>query len=644
MFNELSYSKTRTVFSLNAPIDADKVLVRIYSSAQAPLPEQTLQLAWVGTDSWVGSIQGDLLGKFYTFEVYPCGSHGKGLGECPGTFAKAVSVNGQRAAIIDMDCTNPDGWLQDKRPAISTPSDLVIYELHHRDFSIHPDSGYTHKGKYLALTEPKALFYLSTLGVNAVQLQPSFDFATVDESHPERAQYNWGYDPQNYNVPEGSYATNAHQPEVRIREFKQMVMALHKVGIRVILDVVYNHCYSIADSNFQRTYPDYYFRAINHNGQSTNEESSNNECSNAQLSNRKWSNASGCGNETASERLLMRQFMITSVRYWATEYHIDGFRFDLMGIHDAETMKQIRKALDQIAPSITIHGEPWCADHCALDHSLQANKEAIATMPGIGAFGNEMRDAILNTWLAGKAEGVESIKLGIVGGIEHPEVDMQKASYLHRAWTAQPTQHISYVSCHDDRCLADHLRAACPIIKQQTLLRLNMLAQTPVLLSQGVPFLYAGEEVLRSKQGISNAYKSPDKINRIDWNGLMRHPELFLYYRGLIQLRREHPAFRMGYATQVRRHLHFLPATGSVIAFGIDGTAVGDSWPAIYVVLNPNKRTRKISVPTGYYTVVCKNGRINLDGLSSHRGGNVCIGGQQALIFHTTKEKVQKKQ
>ena len=634
MSGELSYSKQRTVFSLNAPIDADKVLVRIYSSAHASLPEQTLPLAWVGTDCWVGSVQGDLLGKFYTFEVYPCGSQGEGLGECPGTFAKAVSVNGQRAAIIDMASTNPDGWQQDKRPAISSPSDLVIYELHHRDFSIHPDSGYIHKGKYLALTEPKALFYLNTLGVNAVQLQPSFDFATVDESHPEWAQYNWGYDPQNYNVPEGSYATNAHQPEVRIREFKQMVLALHKAGIRVILDVVYNHCYSIDESNFQRTYPNYYFRTVNDNGQRTNEESSN--C--------KWSNGSGCGNETASERLLMRQFMIESVRYWATEYHIDGFRFDLMGIHDAETMKQIRKTLDQIDPSITLHGEPWSADSCALDYSLLANKEAITTMPGIGAFGNEMRDAILNTWLTGKAEDVESIKLGIVGGIEHPEVDMQKASYLHRAWAQQPTQHTSYVTCHDDLCLADRLRTSFPNIQQQALLRLDMLAQTPVLLSQGVPFLYAGEEVLRSKQGISNAYNSPDEINRIDWNGLMRHPELFLYYRGLIQLRREHPAFRMGYATQVRRHLHFLPATGCVIAFWIDGTAVGDSWSTIYVVLNPNKRTRKISVPTGYYTVVCKNGRINLDGLSSHRGGNVCIGGQQALIFHSTEEKVQKKQ
>ncbi|MBQ9641762.1 MAG: type I pullulanase [Bacteroidaceae bacterium] len=618
MNNELDYSKQRTVFSLNAPTDADAVCVRIYSCMEASEPERTVWLAWVSTDSWVGSVEGDLLGKFYTFEVFPRGCGGHGLGECPGVFARAVGVNGRRAAIIDMAGTNPAGWAEDVRPVVGSPSDLVVYELHHRDFSVHPSGGYEHRGKYLALTEPKALFYLKSLGVGAVELLPSFDFATVDEAHPEWPQYNWGYDPQNYNVPEGSYSTDARRPDVRIREFKQMVMALHGAGIRVILDVVYNHCYSVADSNFQRTYPDGYFRRT----------------SDGQLSN-----GSGCGNETASEQWLMRRFMVESVCWWATEYHVDGFRFDLMGLHDVETMNSIRKALDAIDPSITMHGEPWTAGPAALDSGLSANKEHICQMPSIGAFGNELRDALLGdhpaaTWLAGSADAAERVKFGIVGGIRHPQVDAQRASYCGEPWAVQPSQHVSYVSCHDGLCLADHLRAAFPRLNQQRLVRLNKLAQTCVLLSQGVPFLYAGEEVFRSKQGNRNSYNAPDEVNQIDWTGLQRWPDLFLYYRGLIQLRREHRAFRMGSAEAVRRHLRFLPAPSGVVAFHLDGEAVGDAWHDIYVVLNPCRYTKKVTLPPARYTVVCKDGKVNLQGMATHRGGILRVAPQQAVVLY----------
>ncbi|MBQ9363670.1 MAG: type I pullulanase [Bacteroidaceae bacterium] len=618
MFNELEYSRQRTVFSLNAPTDADAVCVRIYSYADAPQPEHTVELAWVSDDHWVGSIQGDMLGKFYTFEVTFAG---RNWGETPGVFAKAVSVNGQRAAIIDLAATNPVGWEEDKRPAIS---DLIVYELHYRDFSVHPLSGYIHKGKYLALTEPKALFYLNSLGINAVQLQPSFDFATVDEAHPEWPQYNWGYDPQNYNVPEGSYSTDSRQPDVRIREFKQMVMALHQAGIRVIMDVVYNHCYSIDDSPFQRTFPDYYFRQA-HNPSS--------------IVHRTYSNGSGCGNETASERPLMRQFMIESVCYWAREYHIDGFRFDLMGVHDTETMNLIRKALDRIDPTITMYGEPWSADTCALDGRLLANKEAIRQMPRIGAFGNELCDAILGenpaeSWLAGHAESAESVKFGMVGGISHPQIDMQQVNYCDTPWALQPTQHISYVSCHDGRCLFDRLRVAFPRAGMQTLLRLGKLAQTPVLLGQGVPFLYAGEEVFRTKQGESNSYRLPDRVNQIDWTGLQRYSDLFLYYRGLIHLRREHKAFRMGCAEKVCQYLHFLPSPAGVIAIYLNGEAVGDSWHHIYVLLNPHKKSVQVKLPNARYTVVCKDGKINPLGLSTHRGSVIRVGGQEAVVLY----------
>lgn len=545
------------------------------------------------------------------------------MGETPGIFATAVGVNGRRCAIIDMDSTNPEGWSEDRRPIIDSPSDMVVYELHYRDFSAHPQSGYNYKGKYLALTEPKALYYLTALGVRAVQLMPSFDFATIDEEHTDWSEYNWGYDPLNYNVPEGSYATDVHDPTTRIREFKQMVMSLHNAGIRVIMDVVYNHCYTIDGSNFQRTYPDYYFRKwSNEQGESG------------------YSNGSGCGNETASERPLMRQFMIASVTYWAREYHIDGFRFDLMGVHDVETMQLIRKALDDIDPSITMYGEGWSGGQCALDPALLATKEKMKDMPGIGAFGNEMRDAIRGPfdndtkagWLSG-ADGLEeSVKFGIVGGIQHPDVDMEKVNYTDEPWALEPWQHVSYVSCHDDMCLFDRLSNSFPKADAKTIQRLAMLALTPVLLSQGVPLLFVGEEVLRSKQGVRNSYKSPDVINQIDWGNLMVHSEYFLYIRELIHIRRDHKAFRMGSAELVRSHLHFLHSTNNLLAFMIDGEAVEDSWQTIYVVMNPTGKRQEIFLPHGRYKVVCRNGKINVNGLSYTRGGRLLIGKQQAMI------------
>ena len=329
--NEMTYSPRETVFKLHAPTNAKRVLVKIYAEGQGGQPLQTLRMKPAGKDRWSVTAKGDLKGRFYTFDILAFNR-----GETPGIFAKAVGVNGRRAAIVDLDETNPEGWNADKRPPLASPADLVIYELHHRDFSIHPSSGIKNKGKFLALTEEKAINHLRQLGINAVHILPSFDYASVDETRLDKPQYNWGYDPLNYNVPEGSYSTDPYRPEVRIREFKQMVQALHKAGIRVILDVVYNHTYDLSGSAFQRTWPDYFYR---------------------KRADGTYSDGSGCGNETASEQPLMRQFMIESMKHWVKEYHIDGFRVDLMGIHDIETMNLIQAEMQKIDPSIYIYGE-----------------------------------------------------------------------------------------------------------------------------------------------------------------------------------------------------------------------------------------------------------------------------------------------
>lgn len=626
LFNEMEYSPEKTVFNLNAPSKAKSVVVRIYDSAVITKPSQVVTLKKSGTDRWSATVDGDLMGKFYTFDM--------GKGECPGTFAKAVGVNGKRAAIINLDSTNPEGWTNDVRPAISSPSDLVVYEMHHRDFSIHPSSQSKYPGKFLALTEPKNVHYLKTLGVNAVQILPSYDYATVDEARPDIPQYNWGYDPLNYNTPEGSYSTDATKPDVRIREFKQMVQAMHNAGIRVILDVVYNHCMSIDGSNFQLTYPDYYYRMVK-KGKGTS--------GSIGSKGGKYSDGSGCGNETASEKPLMRQFMIESVKYWINEYHIDGFRFDLMGIHDIETMNIIREEVNKIDPSITIYGEGWSAGACAIDHDRLAMKAVTYKMPGIGAFSDDMRDAIRGpfsddtkpAFLAALPGHEESIKFGLAGAIQHPQIDMTKVNYSKEPWTAQPSQHVSYVSCHDDMSLVDRIRASFPGIGTDELKRLDKLAQTFVLTSQGVPFLWAGEEVMRDKKGVHNSYNSPDSINQIDWNNFKLYPDVFFYYKGLIEMRNAHKAFRMGDADLVRKNLSFISAPDCVVAFRLNGKAVGDSWDDIVCIMNSNKTPQTVPVPAGTYTVVCRDGMVNVGGLDRLRvGGTVTVGPQQALIIY----------
>ena len=605
-FNEMEYTPHQTTFQLFASPTAKSVKVRIYKDGLGGKPMKTVGMKREG-DVWTATVKGDLMGRFYTFDT--------GYGETPGVFAKAVGVNGKRGAIIDEEKTFPDDWCCDQHPIIKSPADLVVYEMHHRDFSIaRKDAKFP--GKFLALTEPWAIEHLTELGVNAVHILPSYDYGSVDETKLDQPQYNWGYDPVNYNVPEGSYSTDPYDPVCRIREFKQMVQALHKAGIAVILDVVYNHTYDIDHSNFQRTYPDYYYRV--------------------------GSNGSGCGNETASEKPMMRKFMIESVKYWYNEFRIDGFRFDLMGCHDIETMNLIRQELNKLDPSIIIYGEGWSAGPCALPNEQLGMKANILKMPGIAAFSDEIRDALRGPfdddkkggWLAGVPDQEESLKFGIVGAISHPQVDMTKVNYSKAPWAAEPTQMMSYVSCHDDMCLVDRLRASIPGITEEELIRLDLLAQTAVFTSQGTPFMLSGEELLRTKQGVHNSFESPDAINQLDWANKERYPQVFKYYKDLIALRHNHPAFRLGDAHLVRKHLEFLKTPDGVVAFRLKDYAGRDDWRNIIVILNANRETATISIPKGMYTVVCKDGEINEQSTNKIFGRRTTVSPQSALILH----------
>ncbi len=620
-FQEVSYSPEKTQFALFAPNDAKKVVVRIYESGLGGKAVKTVKMSRTANEQWTATVKGDLMGKFYTFDM--------GNGECPGVFAKAVGVNGKRGAIIDRTKTNPERWCSDKRPIVKSPADLVVYEMHHRDFSIAREDA-KYPGKFLALTEPWAIDHLKTLGVNAIHILPSYDYGSVDETRLNEPQYNWGYDPVNYNVPEGGYSTDPYNPEVRIREFKQMVQALHQAGISVILDVVYNHTYDIEHSNFHRTYPDYYYRFT---------------------ADKKYSNGSGCGNETASDQPMMRKFMIESVKYWINEYHIDGFRFDLMGCHDIETMNEIRKAVDEIDPTIFIYGEGWSAGACAIPNERLGMKANIPQMPGIAAFSDEIRDALRGPFDDDSKTGwigtgtrilksselavmKESLKFGIAGAIAHPQVDMTKVNYSKEPWALEPTQMMSYVSCHDDMCLVDRLKASLPGISEAELIRLDLLAQTTVFTSQGVPFMLSGEELLRTKLGVHNSFESPDSINHLDWGNKTKYPQVFDYYKNLIALRKHHPAFRLGNADLVRKHLEFLDTPEKVVAYRLKNYAGRDDWRDIIVILNANKTAMEVSIPDGRYTIVCQNGVINEQGMGETTGCKASVGPQSALIIH----------
>lgn len=607
----LTYTPQRSVFKIWAP-EADSAQIQLTDVYEGN-PEKVFtvyNMTKAGNGAWVISFDRNLLNWHYVFRTRNKGAWGNWVAD---PYAKAVTVNGEKGAVIDITQTNPPGWEKDKKPTLKNFTDIILYELHIRDFSIDSFSFIENKGKYLAFTENvnglnnqsageqnTGLGYIKDLGVTHIHLLPSFDFASVDETRLNEPQFNWGYDPKNYNVPEGSYASNPYDPATRITEYKRIVQSIHASGLRVVMDVVYNHTFDAATSNFEQLVPGYFYR-INKDGS--------------------YSNASGCGNETASEKEMMRKFIVESVCYWAKEYHIDGFRFDLMGIHDMETMKQAREALHKIDSTIFIYGEGWTAGGSTLDENLRLVKKNIKKVNGIAAFCDDMRDGIKGPWndhhkaaFVGALSGLEeSIKFGIAGATYHPQVDYNKVNYSKEPWAAEPSQCINYVSCHDDHTLWDKLFVSNEKSTEEERIKMDLLAQTIVLTSQGVPFLHAGEEFLRTKQLVSNSYKSPDSINALNWRRASDRRDIVNYYKRLIRFRKDHPAFRMPTNAMIQKHLEFLPVDSScVVAYILKDHANGDKWKDIVLIFNGNKTAQKVKIPSGSWRfATLKGGLVN---------------------------------
>ena len=605
-----SPSKTQFTFWSNA---AEQMEVNIYAQSDDEQSTKVVPLTKGEGDFWTATVKGDLAGQFYTIRSF---QNGEWSLESPGIFAKAVSVNGQRAAILDMKSTNPEGWEYDARPEVTDMTDIVVYETHLRDFTMSPYSGIENKGKFLALTEEgtgvngdrlaaTGIDHLKEMGITHLQILPFFDYGSIDETRLDQNRYNWGYDPVNYNVPDGGYSTNPYDPACRIREAKMMIQALHEAGIRVIMDVVYNHTYDVMGCALGRVVPKYFYR-LNPDGT--------------------YANGSGCGNETASDHAMYRQFMVESVCYWAREYHIDGFRFDLMGIHDQETMNAIRAALDEIDPTILTYGEGWAAMAPAYPYDSLAMKQWTYKMPRVGAFSDDIRNALIGSpfdhergFASGNAASAKDVMRGLIACPE---------------WSGEPIQHVSYITCHDNYCLRDRIDVSAKGESEATKLRMNKLAQTAVLVSQGMTFIYGGEELYRTKKGIDNSYQSPDSINIIPWENMFQYADLCDYYRAMIALRHEHKGFRLGSADLVKEHVEFLDTDNeSLIIYRINNLEEFDSAKSLTVLLNGSAKQAKAEVPEGTYTVLAHDAQVDISGLGQIQGTQVVVEPYSATIL-----------
>ncbi|MEY4135334.1 MAG: type I pullulanase [Saprospiraceae bacterium] len=634
----LTYRYDSSVFKVWSP-PAEAMRLLVYAAGEGGNPLQVHEMHMDTLGVWRVAVQGNLKRRFYAFQAK---HSGKWSMEVPDPYARAVGVNGMRAMVLDLGETNPENWDFDRRPVLAGFNDILLYELHVRDFSSHPSSRSNYPGQYLAFTErglrnPErqriGMDHLRSLGVTHIHLLPVFDFRSVDERLPrDSTGFNWGYDPQNYNVPEGSYSSNPYDGAVRIREFKMMVKAMHEAGLRVVMDVVYNHTGFTETSLFNQLVPGYYYRQDAAGG---------------------FSNASACGNETASERAMVRKFIVESAEYWAREYHIDGFRFDLMGIHDIETMNAVRKALDRIDPTIFIYGEGWTASGSPLPEDQRALKKNTSQLDRIAAFSDDFRDGLrghvftpTDKGFASGAAGLkESVKFGVAGAVFHPQVDYGKVNYSRAPWAKSPAQCINYVSCHDNHTLWDRLALSAPEQPESLRARMQRLALTMVLTAQGVPFLHAGSEMMRTKQGAENSFDLPDSINQINWGWRAQHAETFDYIQALIQIRKAHPAFRMPDAAMIRKHLTFVDLKSeNVLAYLISDNANGDKWKSIMVIYNGSAENQGVPLPPVKWTMALNVDAAHPEGFGEVFAYNLIVPPFSAVILFSDEAATWQRQ
>ena len=611
----LTFHQTEARLRVWAPT-ADKLTLRLYAAGTGGQPSATYPMQKSEGGTWTYALPIPEKPAFYTVQAT---IGGKELAEVADPYAHAVGVNGHRGALLNPALAAPAGWADDLRPALKQPTDVVLGEVHVRDFSMSPNSGIQHKGQFLGFTEAgtrgpngvvTGLDHLEELGLTHVHLLPTNDYNSTDEAAaPALRRYNWGYDPLNYTVPEGSYATSATDPAARIRELKQLVQTFHNRGLRVVLDVVYNHTANAQASAFEQLVPGYYYR---------------------HLPDGRLSDATACGNEVASERPMVRKLIVESVAYWASQYHADGFRFDLMGVLDIETMRAVRVALDLQDHSILLYGEGWTAGPSPLPEKKRALKANMRALDRIAAFGDELRDGVKGHYADQKKPGFasgqpgldESVKFGIVAATQHPQIDYSKVNYSKAPWASSPAQSINYVACHDDMVLWDKLQAANPGATEADLIKMDLLSAAIVFTSQGIPFLPLGDESLRTKNGSHNSYNLPDSVNQIDWSRKAQYAEVYTFYRRLIALRRAHPAFRLPTQALIAKHLSFLPgAPAGTIAYQLREHAGGDAWQTITVLFNGNRKSAAIPIPPGSYKVVLRENQVKATGLSKLEQG-----------------------
>ena len=618
-----SWSPEKTVFRLWAPT-AQAVTLNLYAGGtegtQDLLERVPMEKSLKGT--WVSEKTGNLNGVYYTYLVTVNGE----TREACDPYARTTGVNGRRAMVIDLKSTDPKGWDRDTDPHFGAPiTDAILYELHIRDLSMHKSSGIRHRGKFLGLTEtgrttktgiPTGLDHIKSLGITHLHLLPAFDYGSVDEGKPRSRQYNWGYDPINFNVPEGSYSTDPFNGFSRVAEMKKMVKALHDNGISVVMDVVYNHVFKREDFCFNKIVPGYFSR-INAAGV--------------------YSDGSCCGNDTASERSMVRKYIADSVKYWADEYHIDGFRFDLVGLLDTETINTVMDLVHETHPNVIFYGEGWTmptqVTKPGLSMTTQGNSGLV---PGFAFFSDTVRDLLRGTVF-------NSSVPGYVSGA-HVHKDALEACFMGvPLWAASPDQCVNYVSCHDNNTLFDRITMAAPEAPLEYRIRMNNLAAAFCMLSQGVPFFQAGEEMLRTKPGKgghfeSNSYKSPDSVNSLKWDTLEQaeYQKVVSYYKGLISFRKAHPSLRLTTRDQVWRTVHPIGSSNPhVVAFLIDG----DENERIFVIFNADTHGTSISLPEGKWKVRIRD---DLAGTAclEELGGSVTVSPISTLVL--TQKKAAK--